>query len=1709
MRQHGQAYRPNILPRHKGGPVGTALTALFFLLFQTTTSAQCPTQVDVLQPISCSGADDGILSVAVPDGIDPADVYWLQNNDTLFGATQADLGPGSYLVFVPGCPALGATLNEPFNFFISAAVTQLPTCDAPCSGIVTVTPSFGVEPITYTWSHDATENSPVGSGICEQVVLVSAVDANGCADQDILTVDIPAIEVLTFPTPPSCFGFSDGEVAAVATGGLGGGFTFEWEDAQGNQVGSGPDLSGLTSGGYLVTATDTGGCSAEQVAFLDAPPPVDVDMAATGVSCFGAMDGSAAANFSDAVDFAWTGPGGFALSGPGLDSLDALAPGTYTVLVTASDGCVGEGVVEVPTPDSLTAEAFLDPPSCPEFEDGVVGAVGSGGTPGYEVTWTLEGGDEAEGPFLSGVAAGTYSYFLVDANGCTTEGTAVLEDPEPVSVTLELEAPLCAEGPLANGGSIIATVTGGLAPYAAAWLDVNSGSVVAEGLSATNLPAGTYGLGLMDLLGCIVDTVVTLDAPDSLLVEVNATPPSCFGEDDGMVEAIAFGGTPDYVFLWGGDVPPTFAASLNGLESGQYNLEVTDVNGCVVTASAILLDPEPLVLSVEAVPVGCSGTDGAASAEVTGGTAPYTLQWLDAGGTALSTGDSIVDQSAGTYTAVALDAQGCVAQANVDIEAFPPLEIVASLGPLDCTDGSAPLNLTFTGGAPGAAVSLWADGSALAFINGMALSPGSYTAVVEDERGCTDDTSWVIHPPLELVLESFPFGCNGPGSIQADALGGDPDAMLTFGGGSLGAPDVVEGPGASWEVAAEGQYPITVSNGDCEVTASVGVEGIELFDWTVVTEPFACEDAPGLVTVTVAGGLEPLVIEGQSVDGAITWTTLSSSGLPSGNYSVTVVDAAGCERDTTVGIEALAPISLAVTATDVECHGAGDGAIEVVGSGGTPPLTLGALGPEGPLAVPLVDLLPGVYVVGAIDVRGCTADTTVVLSEPDPIEVGSGVQPESCSGTMDGAVEVMASGGTEPLTTQWAGGPASASWSGLSAGTYSWTVTDANGCDSTGTLEVITQGALTAEAALLPVVCEEGQPSGSVVITVEGNGLGAVVLLGGLPADQAEVSDTSGTWTWNNLAAGDYGWTASLGAGCSTAGQVAVDLPAALSFGLVVAAPSCAGGLGAVEVNPEGGMAPVAVQWEGINVEGDTLTGAGPQGVQLPEGTYVWSLQDASGCTLDTVVDMVALSSGLGLDQDVLQPSCGGALAGEAVLTPFGGLPPYHVVVQGAADTTFLPFLVPGSYPLVLTDSVGCEFQDTVLVVPASEFTLFAEVTPASCANSEDGEIVLTTTNGTGQVDFTFNGPFGALPVGDTIVDVASGIYEVTALDEAGCPSVLLVEVGAPPALVLLLDTLVRPHCAGDVNGALAVGLSGGSGEGYQVNWYLDGILIDQGFAIEGIGEGVYSVEGVDGAGCSTWIASIPLVAEGDISLTLPGDTALCAGTPLTLEAEATGATEAYWSASGASGVGLTASVQALPQGEAYWVFTAQRLGCIREDSVQVVGWSLPEPDAGQDVLIPSGGEAVLGAPGASEDWTYAWSPAHQVLQPESATTTTEPLQETTTFILAVTTADGCSALDTVVVEVLRSLEIPTGFTPNDDGMNDRWNLGGLDEYPSAEITVFNRWGDVLLNLRPGDGSWDGTLNGVPVPVGTYYYHIRVDEPALQTEWTGPITIMR
>lgn len=1673
-----------------------------------TAAGQCPDSIEVLQPISCSGADDGVLTVSVPDGEDPSSVYWLFEDDTLFGVVQSGLGPGSYLAFVPGCGALGETLDEPFPFFITSTLSQSPTCDDPCSGVIEATANFGTGDVEFTWSHNAAQTGPTGTGICEQVVLITATDANGCQDQEIVVVEIPPLEVLAFGESPSCNGLSDGTVAAVASGGLEGEYSFVWTDGEGNSIGNTADVSGLSEGTYVVTATDTGGCSASTNVVLQDPPPVSIDMASEGVSCFGDTDGEASAFFSEAVFYEWSGPNGYSSSGESLDVIEGLSPGIYTAMVTAADGCAGEGATEVDEPALLVGQPFDAPPTCPGESNGTAGVVALGGTPDYSVTWTLPSGEQASGDFLNGQPAGVYSFELVDANGCTATGEVTLEEPEPISISLNTTGPSCAQGEGSESGVIVATATGGTGPYLAGWFDAETEQLIGSGLAISGLSAGVYGLGLMDLLGCVVDTIVTLEAPDTLIASVVANMPTCFGDSDGQASVVIDGGEPDFSVVWTGDIDPTIGPSIDGLGAGEYFAAVSDANGCTAEVGFVLAAPDLLELTAEAQDAGCSGEDGSIEGAASGGVLDYTTIWMGDEGV-VGEGLALEGLTPGLYSGVLTDANGCAAEATVEVGQLPPVALTLDDLQLDCVNGTGAVSASATGGEPPLVVTLTGPSGEVDPSAWAALPEGEYTCTATDERGCFADTVFAIDPLLDLEVSVSPAGCGGLGQLNANAIGGSGD--YAFMADPVGSPSESGAGFALWDALPPGDYVVTVDDGTCTQQASATIEGVTLFDWTVTPTEYGCPSAPGGLLVEVSGGAEPISYSGTSVNGEVSWNSADTTGLEPGQYLILALDDAGCERDTLVEVLASPELNLSVSASDMSCFAEEDGSLVVEASGGSGALAVGAQGPSGLVVSPFEGLVSGSYTVGVLDDRGCAADTTVQILEPAAIEAEVTAQAESCVSTADGSVQVVATGGTGELLVQWEGGPQNESWTGLSEGLYGWTVTDEAGCTTEGQAEVELGGGLEVTSGVDLGDCIDGVPNANVSLYLIGNADSAQVLLGGLPADEVVATSESGTWTWFNLPSGSYGWSASLGDDCGASGAVEVELPEPLVWEGAATQPLCEGDSGMVQGTASGGTLPLLIEWSGTTTQGDTLMGTGPSTGPIPAGEYSVVVSDTAGCSVSTLWSLAPLSVGLTMGFDLVQPSCGGALVGEATIVPSGGVLPYGLVVEGAADSLFLPFLVTGSYPVFLTDSVGCTATDTIVIDPASDFELMAIVDSASCANSEDGSIVLETSNGTGDPDFTFVGPFGAIPVGDTITGVGPGVYEITAIDEAGCPAVLLVSVQSPPPLFVVLDSLVRPSCAGDEDGTLVALASGGSGDPvtWSFNWFLDSALVGTGQGLYGIGEGEYAVEVIDDAGCTEEIASIPLVAEGDVSLVVPEDTTLCAGQPLSMEAYAEGAIQTSWLLpDNSGGSGLMAGVLQVEGGVGHWVFTASRLGCVRTDSVQVTGLALPAPNAGNDQTIPEGGTASLGG-SANPDWDYSWVPEEDVVSSDLAATATQALFGATEFVLTAVNPEGCSATDTVYIDVLLELDVPSGFTPNGDGINDAWNLGGLDQYPSAQITIFNRWGDILLTQGSTEASWDGTLNGIAVPVGTYYYHIRVDETALQAEWTGPITLMR
>lgn len=184
-------------------------------------------------------------------------------------------------------------------------------------------------------------------------------------------------------------------------------------------------------------------------------------------------------------------------------------------------------------------------------------------------------------------------------------------------------------------------------------------------------------------------------------------------------------------------------------------------------------------------------------------------------------------------------------------------------------------------------------------------------------------------------------------------------------------------------------------------------------------------------------------------------------------------------------------------------------------------------------------------------------------------------------------------------------------------------------------------------------------------------------------------------------------------------------------------------------------------------------------------------------------------------------------------------------------------------------------------------------------------------------------------------------------------------------------------------------------------------------------------------------------------------------------------------------------------------------LNCrVYSDSTIISVDKLPVADAGDDAMVEEGRSVQLDGSVQGSDYSFLWTPSLYLDDPTKLNPTATP-PEDITYTLTVSSENGCTTTvtDEVSVHVVKNLIIPNAFSPNGDNINDHWNVVGLYTYPQAQITVFNRYGSIIFSSKGYDKPWDGTYNGKPVAVGTYYYVI--DLKRERKRFSGSLLIIR
>ena len=655
---------------------------------------------------------------------------------------------------------------------------------------------------------------------------------------------------------------------------------------------------------------------------------------------------------------------------------------------------------------------------------------------------------------------------------CCTINVQIVE-PDPLAVSFTTNDVDC-HG--ASTGNVSATASGGTGT-----LTVTFEDALTAPANPAALAAGTYSITVTDANGCMIDTNFPITEPAApLTLTSSATDEGCMPTGNGTATVVASGGTLGYTYLWN-DIFSQITPTASNLNAGIYGCTVTDGNGCVASITQSVLNAPTLSLTPTIVnPTYDGSNDGSITMTIDPtqpGTQPINYAWseITSPGTLVSTNQSLTGLSQGTYVLQAVDVQGCTFS-SAPYSVISPAPITWTWNTVNdptlngaCDGSVTTIQSAITGGTPGPGYTYQWIGSGGAIgttLDITGLCEGTYQLTITDANGCTGINAVNIIDPAcnvsaNIVLtQPTCFGLNG--NLDFNATGGDGfytttvyeygSNLIMYSGSVTPPPTPVSLP--------DGDYYMIVTDG-LGCSAQINNVIVTQPDELVVSlqlDPVVCNGGTtGQATATVTGGNGGYVYSWAGFN-----TSLGNPGnvpvnpsLAAGSsYNLTVTDGNGCSSFPASPIPYTvtepSPISVVIplAITEPSCHGGSDATAMATITGGIAPYTyLWSL--SGATTNPATGLSAGTESILITDANGCTATESVTITQPGPLTVTLSATDVTCFGGANGTISATPSGGTGTKNYLWSNGATTQFITGLSAGTYSCTVTDASGCATT------------------------------------------------------------------------------------------------------------------------------------------------------------------------------------------------------------------------------------------------------------------------------------------------------------------------------------------------------------------------------------------------------------------------------------------------------------------------------------------------------------------------------------------------------------------------------------------------------------------------------------------------------------------------------------
>jgi len=921
--------------------------------------------------------------------------------------------------------------------------------------------------------------------------VARVIDAGGSSSQDtvVVTQATNPLNVISFSNDVSCFNGHNGQIAVLADSGALP-YSFYLDGILNpNPIPYDSVFTNLSSGTYVVSVVDDNSCLYRDTVQIGVPLFPLLSLAQSKlVICANSSDGLAVgsgAGGTPPYSYEWFDNSftSFSIN----DTAFNLSAGSYYLEVTDANGCDTFSTVQVIAPQTaLSGSPQVFGVACKGDSTGMIVGDATGSWAPYKYYWIDNLGDTLRSTSykigrdtLSGLASGVYNLHVYDAQDCfVSYGISVGEPATSLSIdSISVVQTIACYGD--SDGIARMFVSGGMPNYTYMW---DSGET---GLIAQNLSSGYRHVSLTDDWGCTVMDSIYISENPEIQPSVNLVQTvSCYGLSDGIVTVSSTGGVGSHIFFWSTDPvghtnnPDTVSL----LAEGSYYVTTQDALGCEVLDSIYVSEPEPLIMQATALSwISCFGADdGLAYATGQGGNTPYTFTWSSNN----QVGDTINTITPGTHIVTVVDERGCTA--NDTVYMYEPdllvidIDTSLTIWPYCIGVNSASLTSITSGGTAGYTY-LWDDNSVAPQLTATAshLLAGIYTVTVTDARGCTasdtediDSTTNTMSSSINILSNVSCFGGNDA-SVEAITLGAHaPYSYQWFG------PNGFYSTTSSISSLYAETYSVTVSDtNNCTVNTSINLtEPAALIFTSLASTDATCLGAcDGTVDISLTGGTAPYTGHAQNNNTGNSLMNLLSGdslfgGVCAGDYTISLSDAHGCSSELLVGgndqqtINALDTIEVAVNASlsiSIFCNGDNTGEVVLDSSLYDMSYTYNwyeATDPSTSLGntSQIINLGAGSYVIEA-NYLGCIATDTMVLTEPNPINITGSITHLLCHGDSDGTVDISIAGGSPSsngYTYLWSNNEISEDISNLTSGSYTVTVTDSLFCESSKTFTV-------------------------------------------------------------------------------------------------------------------------------------------------------------------------------------------------------------------------------------------------------------------------------------------------------------------------------------------------------------------------------------------------------------------------------------------------------------------------------------------------------------------------------------------------------------------------------------------------------------------------------------------------------------------------------